>query len=100
MVWRCDRELGIQQLLTAAMDPQEFARFNQIWQENGLDHNWLPLPVHPWQWQQKIALDFIADLARGRMVSLGEFGDLWLVQQSLRTLTNASRQGGWISSCR
>lgn len=28
------------------------------------------------------------------MVSLGEFGDLWLAQQSLRTLTNASRQGG------
>lgn len=28
------------------------------------------------------------------MVSLGEFGDLWLAQQSLRTLTNASRRGG------
>ena len=94
MVWRCDSELDIQQLLTAAMDPQEFARFNQVWQDNGLDNDWLPLPVHPWQWQQKIALDFIADLAEGRMVSLGEFGDLWLAQQSLRTLTNASRQGG------
>lgn len=53
MVWRCDSELDIQQLLTAAMDPQEFARFNQVWQENGLDNDWLPLPVHPWQWQQK-----------------------------------------------
>lgn len=94
MVWRCDSELDIQQLLAAAMDPQEFARFNQVWQDNGLDNDWLPLPVHPWQWQQKIALDFIADLAEGRMVSLGEFGDLWLAQQSLRTLTNASRQGG------
>lgn len=94
MVWRCDSELDIQQLLTAAINPQEFARFNQVWQDNGLDNDWLPLPVHPWQWQQKIALDFIADLAEGRMVSLGEFGDLWLAQQSLRTLTNASRQGG------
>lgn len=28
------------------------------------------------------------------MVSLGEFGDQWLAQQSLRTLTNASRRGG------
>ncbi|MCV5591941.1 IucA/IucC family protein, partial [Escherichia coli] len=63
-------------------------------QENGLDHTWLPLPVHPWQWQQKIATDFIADFAEGRMVSLGEFGDQWLAQQSLRTLTNASRRGG------
>ncbi|STT82382.1 IucC [Klebsiella pneumoniae] len=32
MVWRCDSELDIQQLLTAAMDPQELARFNQVWQ--------------------------------------------------------------------
>ncbi len=53
MIWRCDNDLDIQQLLTAAMDPQEFTRFSQVWQENGLDHNWLPLPVHPWQWQQK-----------------------------------------------
>ncbi|RAH17831.1 hypothetical protein DNR41_27395, partial [Escherichia coli] len=87
-----DNEMDIHQLLTAAMDPQEFARFSQVWQENGLDHNWLPLPVHPWQWQQKIATDFIADFAEGRMVSLGEFGDQWLAQQSLRTLTNASRR--------
>ena len=64
MIWRCDNDLDIQQLLTAAMDPQEFTRFSQVWQENGLDHNWLPLPVHPWQWQQKIATDFIADFAR------------------------------------
>lgn len=27
-------------------------------------------------------------------MSLGEFGDQWLAQQSLRTLTNASRRGG------
>lgn len=53
MIWRCDNDLDIQQLLTAAMDPQEFTRFSQVWQENGLDHNWLPLPVHPGQWQQK-----------------------------------------------
>ncbi|SQC94049.1 Aerobactin synthase IucC [Cedecea neteri] len=94
MVWRCDSELDIQQLIAAAMDEQELARFTQAWQASGLDDGWLPLPVHPWQWQQKIALDFVADLAEGKMVSLGEFGDQWLAQQSLRTLTNASRQGG------
>ena len=94
MVWRCDSALDSEQLLTAAMDPQERARFHQAWQARGLDKSWHALPVHPWQWQQKIALDFVADLAEGRMVSLGEFGDRWLAQQSLRTLTNASRQAG------
>jgi len=94
MVWRCDSELDIRQLLSAAMDEAEFTRFNQCWLEKGLDENWLPLPVHPWQWQQKIAPDFIADLATGQMIYLGEFGDQWLAQQSLRTLTNASRKSG------
>lgn len=94
MVWRCDNALDIRSLLSAAMDEAEFTRFNQRWREKGLDEHWLPLPVHPWQWQQKIAPDFIADLATGQMISLGEFGDQWLAQQSLRTLTNASRQGG------
>ncbi|UYK96376.1 aerobactin synthase IucC [Pantoea stewartii] len=94
LVWRCDSALDIQQLLHAAMDDGEYARFTEAWQAQGLDDSWLPLPVHPWQWQQKIALDFVADLATGKMVSLGEFGDRWLAQQSLRTLTNASRQGG------
>ncbi|MBN6031006.1 aerobactin synthase IucC [Pantoea ananatis] len=94
MVWRCDSELDIQQLLQAAMDSAEYTRFTEVWQAQGLDDSWLPLPVHPWQWQQKIALDFVADLATGNMLSLGEFGDSWLAQQSLRTLTNASRQGG------
>ncbi|WP_058911392.1 aerobactin synthase IucC [Entomohabitans teleogrylli] len=94
MVWRCDSQLDIRQLLAAALDDGELARFHQTWQANGLDDSWLPLPVHPWQWQQKIAPDFVACLACGQMVSLGEFGDQWLAQQSLRTLTNASRKGG------
>jgi aerobactin synthase len=38
-------------------------------------------------------LPFISSqLARGEMVELGEFGDEYLAQQSLRTLTNASRR--------
>ncbi len=94
MVWRCDSALDTGQLLSAAMDAQELARFHQHWQALGLDEHWLALPVHPWQWQQKIALDFVAELAEGKMLSLGEYGDQWLAQQSLRTLTNASRQGG------
>lgn len=34
----------------------------------------------------------LAQLSRGEMVELGEFGDEYLAQQSLRTLTNASRR--------
>lgn len=40
----------------------------------------------------KIALHFLPQLASGELVELGEFGDRYLAQQSLRTLTNTSRR--------
>ncbi len=40
----------------------------------------------------KIALHFLPQLAEGELIELGEFGDHYLAQQSLRTLTNVSRR--------
>lgn len=95
LVWSCSEDCNSHALLSSAMSQVELARFNQRWQECRLDEGWLPLPLHPWQWQQKIALHFLPLLARGEMVDLGEFGDEFLAQQSLRTLTNASRHSSW-----
>ncbi|HHA2328402.1 TPA: aerobactin synthase IucC [Enterobacter ludwigii] len=92
LVWSSDVDCDISTLLASAMDNAERARFDARWQALDLDDNWLPVPLHPWQWQQKIAVHFLAQLARGEMVELGEFGDEYLAQQSLRTLTNASRR--------
>ncbi len=92
LVWSSDADCDISALLASAMDNAELARFNARWQALGLNDGWLPVPLHPWQWQQKIAVHFLAQLARGEMVELGEFGDEYLAQQSLRTLTNASRR--------
>ncbi|HIF6254602.1 TPA: aerobactin synthase IucC [Enterobacter ludwigii] len=92
LVWSSDVDCDINTLLASAMDNAERARFDARWQALDLDDNWLPVPLHPWQWQQKIAVHFLAQLARGEMVELGEFGDEYLAQQSLRTLTNASRR--------
>ncbi|EQA1593662.1 aerobactin synthase IucC [Enterobacter hormaechei] len=92
LVWSSDVDCDISTLLASAMDNAERARFDARWQALDLDDNWLPVPLHPWQWQQKIAVNFLAQLARGEMVELGEFGDEYLAQQSLRTLTNASRR--------
>lgn len=92
LCWSSDVDCDINTLLASAMDNAERARFDARWQALDLDDNWLPVPLHPWQWQQKIAVHFLAQLARGEMVELGEFGDEYLAQQSLRTLTNASRR--------
>lgn len=92
LVWSSDTDCDINSLLASAMDEAERQRFNQRWLTLELDDNWLPLPLHPWQWQQKIAVHFLPQLARGEIAELGEFGDKYLAQQSLRTLTNASRR--------
>jgi aerobactin synthase len=49
------------------------------------------LPVHPWQWDNVVAAQFAGEIAAGRLVPLGSFGDPFRPQQSLRTLANAAR---------
>ena len=58
--------------------------------EAGLDPaDYLLLPVHPWQWEHRIAITFAPDLAKQNLVHLGEGEDTYLAQQSLRTMFNA-----------
>jgi aerobactin synthase len=53
----------------------------------------VPLPVHPWQWRNVLLPEFAGEMAAGRIAPIGEFGDLFRPQQSIRTLTNVSRRG-------
>ncbi len=46
------------------------------------------VPVHPWQWRNKIAITFAPDLARRDLVHLGEGTDDYRAQQSIRTFFN------------
>ncbi|MBS2141035.1 IucA/IucC family siderophore biosynthesis protein, partial [Escherichia coli] len=57
-------------------------------------HKLVPAPVATGGGGEKKASGCNADLDRGQMVALGEFGNPWLGHQSLRTLTNARRRGG------
>ena len=49
------------------------------------------VPVHPWQWQQHVASQYGGELARGAIVSLGTFGDVYAPRMSVRTLANVGR---------
>ena len=53
----------------------------------------VPVPVHPWQWRNVLLPEFAGEMAAGRIVPIGEFGDAFRPQQSIRTLTNVSRRG-------
>ena len=52
--------------------------------------DYLYLPVHPWQWTNKLAITFAPDLARHDLVCLGAGVDDYRAQQSIRTLFNVS----------
>ena len=52
--------------------------------------DYLFAPVHPWQWQHKLAITFAPDVARRDIVPLGPGRDDHRAQQSIRTFLNAS----------
>lgn len=67
-------------------------RFGAVLRERGLDPaDYLLIPVHPWQWWNKLSVTFAAEVAREHLVCLGEGDDEYLAQQSIRTFFNRSR---------
>ncbi|WBO66155.1 IucA/IucC family protein [Streptomyces camelliae] len=66
-------------------------RFRSTLTEQGLDPaDYLLIPVHPWQWWNKLSVTFAAEVARRHLVCLGEGDDEYLAQQSIRTFFNSS----------
>ncbi|WP_406436228.1 IucA/IucC family siderophore biosynthesis protein [Streptomyces sp. NBC_00631] len=66
-------------------------RFDGALRDRGLDPaDYLLIPVHPWQWWNKLTVTFAAEVARGYLVCLGEGDDEYLAQQSIRTFFNRS----------
>ncbi|MYR43159.1 IucA/IucC family siderophore biosynthesis protein [Streptomyces sp. SID5910] len=66
-------------------------RFHGVLREQGLDPaDYLFIPVHPWQWWNKLTVTFAAEVARQHLVCLGEGDDEYLAQQSIRTFFNTS----------
>lgn len=79
-------------LLAQELDAGTRERFAGVLAAAGLDPaDYLLLPVHPWQWEHRIAVTFAGELAARRLVHLGTGDDAHLPQQSIRTFFNASR---------
>lgn len=78
-----------EQLIAQSLDEEQREQLAGACRERGISWgDYLPLPVHPWQWQRHIRHHYTADIAEGRIRYLGEFGDSYLPQVSLRTLSN------------
>ncbi|MFF5567211.1 IucA/IucC family protein [Streptomyces sp. NPDC012623] len=66
-------------------------RFDTVLRGQGLDpDDFFLIPVHPWQWWNKLSVTFAAELGRQHLVCLGEGDDSYLAQQSIRTFFNTS----------
>ncbi|MFB6670937.1 IucA/IucC family protein [Streptomyces sp. NPDC056390] len=77
--------------LRAELGEETLARFAVTLTDQGLDpDDYLLIPVHPWQWWNKLSVTFAAEVAQRRLVLLGEGDDEYLAQQSIRTFFNAS----------
>ncbi|MEU5395926.1 IucA/IucC family protein [Streptomyces tibetensis] len=64
-------------------------RFHGVLRDQDLDPaDYVLIPVHPWQWWNKLSVTFAAEVARRHLVCLGEGDDEYLAQQSIRTFFN------------
>jgi siderophore synthetase component len=77
-------------LLEAELGTQ-FGEFQGRLRALGLDpEDYLLVPVHPWQWENRLSVTFAADVARRVLVHLGPGRDTYQAQQSIRTFFNRS----------
>jgi siderophore synthetase component len=84
--------LSHEQLLREELGDAQLAAFRSRLQALGEDpHSYWLMPVHPWQWTNRLAIGFAADIAQRTIVCLGCGDDLYQAQQSIRTYFNTSR---------
>ncbi|MBC9794518.1 IucA/IucC family protein [Sinomicrobium weinanense] len=85
------RGLDYDRLIREELGKETRAEFNGILTKEGLDpERYFFIPVHPWQWFNKLSHIFAADIAAGYLVCLGYGPDKYLPQQSIRTFFNVS----------
>lgn len=80
-----------ERLLAEEFSADTLTRFEAVLADRGLSLDDVHLlPVHPWQWDNRVTTTFAADLVRGDLVLLGHGDDAHRPQQSIRTFFNVS----------
>ncbi|WP_109833039.1 GNAT family N-acetyltransferase [Reichenbachiella versicolor] len=88
----CTSELSYPSVLEQELGNEVILEFNNTIKSNGASpSDYFFIPVHPWQWENKISLIFINDLASKNLIYLGQGKNKYSPQQSIRTLFNSSK---------
>ncbi|MGO2051587.1 GNAT family N-acetyltransferase [Glutamicibacter sp. 287] len=87
--------LDYQSLLEQELDGEAKAQLDRHLSRRlagtGLDPaQYIYLPVHPWQWENRLSTTFANDIARGQLIWLGYSADEYQAQQSIRTFFNVT----------
>lgn len=91
-VFTCSRDTDRDGLLREELGPDVLASFAAHLAGFGLDlDDYHLIPLHPWQWWNRLAVTFAADVARRDLVYLGHGPDEYQAQQSIRTFFNTSQ---------
>lgn len=86
-------EMSFEQLLHRELGDAQIAAFREKLIQADCDPDrYVWLPVHPWQWRNKIVPVFIDELHAKQLVLLGSGTDAYRAQQSIRTLSNADNR--------
>lgn len=84
--------LAYQEVITQELGAATIQVFNQLLEAKGLHaDDYYFMPVHPWQWYNKLLTIFTQDIAANRLVCLGYGNDQYRPQQSIRTFFNVSQ---------
>ncbi|WP_169086427.1 IucA/IucC family protein [Paenibacillus sp. PL91] len=85
-----DVEMSYGQLLLEELGEGQRLAFQQVLlQQDCVPADYVWLPVHPWQWMNKIVPAFTQELHSKQLVLLGSSTYSYNAQQSIRTLSNA-----------
>ncbi|WP_353950236.1 IucA/IucC family protein [Knoellia sp. S7-12] len=80
-----------ERLLAEEFSVETRGRFESVLADRGLTLDDVHLlPLHPWQWDNRVTTTFAADIVRGDLVLLGHGDDAHRPQQSIRTFFNTS----------
>ena len=85
----CCADFSYEKLLADELDFITREKFSTVLTDRGLlAEDYLLIPVHPWQWFNKIYQIYADDIAKNKIVCLGYGDDSYQAQQSIRTFFN------------
>lgn len=90
-VFSCISNMTYERLIAHELAQNLIDEFNETLKKNTQNpQNYYWMPVHEWQWREKITTRFSHEIAVKNIIFLGIGYDKYIAQQSIRTLFNES----------